>query len=261
MKYTGILHAHSTYSYDGKLCLAELKTLLFKHGHSFCCVTEHTDELTPEQATAFVAECERLSDQAFVFVPGFEVPYKDAHVLHIGTTEFLGQFADPGMLMRWRAATPFVVLAHPVRNRFKIDETLASVIDGIEVWNQQYEGKAAPRFRSLKLFRDLWLAKENLLVTGGLDFHRKEHYGTPHVTLEVDSLTVEKVVDQLRLGFYTVEGKRVVLTAHGEFKKGGGLLTRLASAVSIFIITVGKAINKVLALFGFKLPRFIRAKI
>ena len=81
MEVKGILHCHSTYSYDAKLSLPELKKLLQKKGLSFACMTEHTDELTKERAVAFVEECRSLSDGSFIFIPGFEVPYKHAHIL------------------------------------------------------------------------------------------------------------------------------------------------------------------------------------
>ena len=258
MQVHGVIHAHSTYSYDGKLSLPDLKELLFKHGISFCCVTEHTDELTPEQAQAFVEECHKLSDQAFVFVPGFEVPYRDTHVLHIGTSVFLAQIADEATLRKWREVTPWVVLAHPVRNQFVIDDVLNSVIDGVEVWNQQYEGKWAPRLRSLRFYAELKKNKPELKATGGLDLHRTEHFGTPQIELELDTLTVPEIVRQLTLGFYTIKGPSVVMDAHGTFSVGGGLGTKLKSLSAIGIIRVGKALNKGLAGLGLKLPRFVR---
>lgn len=265
MKLTGAIHAHSTHSYDGKLPLGELKKLLFKHGLSFCCVTEHTDELTPEGAAAFVAECEKYTDQAFAFIPGFEVPYKDAHVLFIGTTKFWGQTADSASLWDWRSSTPWVVLAHPVRNRFVVDDPLLEVIDGIEVWNEQYEGKAAPRFRSLRLLQTLQQTRPELLATGGLDLHREEHFGAPLIELETYTVDGEEILNQLRHGFYDIKSKRVVLDSHGAFKKGGGFLTKLKSVVSIMFINTGKAINALLAMMGLRFPkglsRFIRGRV
>lgn len=255
MKVTGIIHAHSTYSYDGKLSLEELKRLLFSRGHAFCCVTEHTDEMTEEQAAEFVKECFRLSDKSFVFIPGFEVPYKDAHVMMIGTEAFLGQFADEHLLARWADLSEWVVLAHPVRNHFEVDAPLLAAIDAIEVWNQQYDGKAAPRFRSLRLLADLQLDRPDLHATGGIDLHRSEHYGSPIIELEPHKLDEINIVHALRLGYYTIAGKDVAVSSTGVFKRGGGLLTRLASRLSIIFIGIGKTMNAMLALIGLRLPR------
>lgn len=261
MQYRGVMHMHSTHSYDGKVPLKELKQLLMERGVSFCCMTEHTDTLTPETAAAFVRECEALSDETFIFIPGFEVPYKQAHVLHIGATEFLGQTADAAQLSAWRRVAPLVILAHPVRNLFIVDDILLSVIDGVEVWNQQYEGKRAPRFRSLALLKTLSKQKPGLQATGGLDFHRREHFGTPFVELEAEGLTSEAILSAFKARQYQVVGDSVTLDAKGNFIIGGSLGTRLTSLLSIIIIVVGKTINKFLATFGLHVPRAIRAKV
>ena len=187
MKYKGVLHIHSKHSYDGKVPLTELKKLFTEKGLSFACMTEHADTLTPKTAARFVAECRELSDESFVFVPGFEVPYKDAHILHIGATEFTSQFADKETLKVWREKTSLVVLAHPVRNKFIIDEVMEGCIDGVEIWNQQYEGKVMARPRSMKLLREL-RNKKSLIATGGLDLHRVEHMGSPITEIEASEL-------------------------------------------------------------------------
>ena len=80
MKIKGALHIHSDYSYDAKMTLVELKDLFVNNGLSFALMTEHTDEMCKERAERFINECRHLSDDTFVFVPGFEVPYKSTHV-------------------------------------------------------------------------------------------------------------------------------------------------------------------------------------
>ncbi len=255
MTLTGVMHMHSTHSYDGKMSLVELKELLQENGVSFCCMTEHTDKLDKESAETFVNECRELSDESFLFIPGFEVPYQRAHVLQIGATEFLGQYADAAKLKEWRAVSPLVVLAHPVRNRFVVDEVLASVIDGVEIWNQQYEGKRYPRFRSRALYRTLAQNNEKLLATGGIDLHRKEHFSAPLISLEADSLSNESVLAAIKQGRFTTQGKEIELSSKGEFIIGGGFITRLKSLLMISVINLGKLVNATLARFGLHLPK------
>ena len=173
MEIKGVAHVHSTYSYDGKENLSDLKAFLQKEGITFCFLSEHTDKLTIEEAQLFVQECKALSGSQFVFVPGFEVPYKDAHVLLLGTEAFLGQVADEHMLAQWAGRSALTILAHPVRNRFVVDQTLRSAIDGVEIWNQQYDGKLVPRPHSAQLLRSLQEQNEGLFALGGLDFHRR----------------------------------------------------------------------------------------
>ncbi len=263
MIYRGVIHVHSTHSYDGKVSLTELKAMLQSCGVSFACMTEHADKLTKEAATAFVAECQQLSDASFVFVPGFEVPYKDAHVLHIGATTFVASVAhNAETLAAWRREAPLVVLAHPVRNRFVVDEVLLRQLDGIEVWNQQYDGKRLPRTKSVALLTSLRRQKE-LIATGGIDLHRREHLGSPYTTLELPVLTTAAIVAALKAGqgrfgyeeFWFDAITPWVPTWHA----------RLQSVYACSVIVLGKGVNAVLAKLGLRLPkglvRMIRARV
>lgn len=259
MIVTGVLHMHSTHSYDGKVPLSDLKQFLMARGVQVACMTEHTDTLDEESAAAFVRECRALSDDTFIFVPGFEVPYKNAHVLHIGTDVFTSQVADAATLQTWRAHTPFVVLAHPVRNQFLVDETLLACLDGVEIWNQQYEGKATPRPRSAQLLRDLRVTKGRLLATGGLDLHRQEHFGAPLTKLTISEFSEAAIVSALQKGAYAIENetRSIAATDTGQ----PSLRERLLSAWAVSIIVTGKGINKWLAALGLSLPKSLKQLI
>jgi predicted metal-dependent phosphoesterase TrpH len=268
MEARGIIHCHSTYSYDAKLTLRELKELCQKNGISFVCMTEHTDELTRERAEEFVRECEALSDSSFLFIPGFEVPYRiegshdHSHVLMIGTRRYHEQYAPTiEVLKRWTEDASFVILAHPVRNQFLVDDGLLGEIDALEVWNQQYEGKRVPRTRSLKLFETLRKLKPELRATGGVDFHRKEHMGGPLVSLTLESLTESTLIEKLKEGAYTFSSDQALV--YGTLPNTEELIKkhRFESFVSVSIIVLGKFVNKILAIFGLKLPKSLKEAI
>lgn len=261
MEIKGIVHVHSTYSYDGKESLASLKEFLQREGITFCCLTEHTDFLTVEKAQMFIQECKALSGSQFVFIPGFEVPYKDAHILLIGTEAFLGEKADDHMLTHWSERAALTILAHPVRNRFTLDHTMEAVIDGVEIWNQQYDGKLAPRVRSTQLLRTLQEKNENLFATGGADFHRREHFGAPLYTVEVDRITTDAILSALQNGRYVFGTDRIAVSPTGLWKGKGSVVHNLLSFVSISIINVGKSVNAFLALFGLRLPKRLKQVI
>lgn len=264
MEVKGILHAHSNYSYDAKLSLRELKSLCREHGLSFVCMTEHTDELTKERAMQFVDECGRESDASFMFIPGFEVPYRlpggaHAHVLMIGMRSFHEKYA-PNLetLKPWTDEAEFVVLAHPVRNQFDVDDGLLGSIDALEVWNQQYEGKRAPRTRSLHLFGALKKMKPELLAIGGVDLHRKEHIGAPIVTLSIGSLSEADILEKLKVGAFTVSSPQALL--YGTLPNPEELARkhRLQSFFSVTIIVLGKLVNSLLAGVGISLPKSLK---
>lgn len=265
MVYQGVVHMHSTYSYDGKLTLPELKTALIKEGLSFACMSEHADEMTPESAAVFVEECRALSDDSFVFVPGFEVPYKDPkvyHVLMIGTTEFVGAFArDAQSLRDWASRATLVFLPHPVRNRFIYDDTLREIADGVEIWNQQYDGKRVPRTRAHKLLKDLRKERPELLATGGLDLHRAEHLTYPRYEMELSKLSEDAILDALKVGKYAFGNRACTVSGTGEWGDAGKLSARFASTLSTTIILASKKTNKVLAALGLSFPKSLKRAI
>ncbi len=259
---TGILHCHSTYSYDGKQTLKELRELCIARGVQFVCMTEHADEMNHEMARAFIRECDTLSDTTFKFIPGFEVPYLNAHILMIGCREFFSNYAPTIEVLReWTTHSPFVVLAHPVRNDFGVDAFLLNELDAIEVWNQQYEGKRVPRTRSLTLLETLREKKPMLVATGGVDFHRVEHFGSPQVTLSPDTFTEGAIIEKLKSGAFTVHSDRAQFfgtlpNAH-EFAREH----RIESAISVGIIDAGKWVNKTLAERNLSLPKWLKRLI
>jgi len=245
------------------MSLRELKELFQKNGVQFVCMTEHTDELTDERAMAFIGECEALSDETFLFIPGFEVPYRvlgeHAHVLMIGMRSFYERYASTiEVLKPWTQEASFVVLAHPVRNMFKVDDGLLEEIDALEVWNQQYEGKRVPRTRSLKLLEKLREKKPLLIATGGVDFHRKEHFGAPLVLLEVVALSESSIIEKLQTGAFTITSPQAFM--YGTIPDTEEIIRkyRWESHVSVCIIMLGKAINAFFARFGIKLPKVMK---
>lgn len=267
MKITGVAHVHSTYSYDGKLTLTELRDLFVSKGLSFCLMSEHTDKLTREEAIQFVQECKALTTSSFVFIPGFEVPYtsqktrEHAHVLMYGTAVFLSQYADADILKNWSEHAALTVLAHPVRNNFKLDEVMEEVIDGVEIWNQQYDGKLVPRTCAVKLLEVQKEKNKNLLATGGLDFHRSEHMGTPVLSLEVGTLTESEIIRTLQSGAFTFGSSTCSVSSSGLWKGKGSITGFLVSLFSTVTIASGKYVNVILVRLGIKLPKCIAKAI
>ena len=240
MEITGLSHVHSTYSSDGKMGLLEIKETLLRLGISFCCVTEHTGALTLHKAQEFAQECRLLSDSQFVFIPGFEVPYEQAHILFIGTELFLAQKADEHILTRWSERSALTILAHPVRNHFKVDPLLRRIIDGVEIWNHSYDGALVPRPRSVSLLSDLQIKRRTLLAMGGSNLHSNENVATVRYTLSVDHLTVDAILFALQEGAYTFGTPRVQVSSLGLWKGRGSIMHLLLSAFSIMFIGTRK---------------------
>jgi len=251
----GIMHIHSAHSYDGKMELGELRETLIAHGFSFACMTEHTDSLTSGAARTFISECNELSDDKFIFIPGFEVPYLDARVLMIGARKFFGQAAhDVEALLAWREVTPVMILAHPTSNNFQVDDTLQDLIDGVEVWNQRYDGALTLRPRSVRLLEDLRCQNE-LIATGGIDYHQREHLTGPATYMQVSILDEQVIVDKLTAGEFQFGNQARTFSATESLNVNITPLIRIESALSVAAILISKWKDRILGSFGFDLPK------
>src|SRR5262245_55831554 len=123
MRARGLLHAHSSYSFDSQVPLAEVAALARRRGQSFLLQTEHSNELTRERHAAYRREAAGLSGPDLLVAAGVEYASADnrVHVLSVGVAEFhedLRLFPPqrgPELLDRIRAAGGLSILAHPDR--------------------------------------------------------------------------------------------------------------------------------------------------
>lgn len=261
MRILAALHLHSTYSYDAKLSLSELKQVLLARGVTCALMTEHTDEMTEEKAKAYIAECAELSDDSFLFIPGFEISYSSTHILAPGCTTFLAQHATRDELIAWRTHAPLMVLAHPHRNGYRTDMIPDGILDGIEIWNAQYDGKVVPRNGARRMYARLARTTRNLGAFCGWDFHRASHAGGPVIALDVTERTADSVIVALKEGSYTLRSSVVEVSAKGQLLSGDPRWVYFMSAGYVAFIRVGKVVNRVLAAFGLKLPQSVVAQV
>lgn len=261
MEIKGIAHLHSTYSYDGQLSLSQIKELCLREGLQFTCMTEHTDDLTIEAIQEFVRDCENHSDEKFVFIPGFEVPYKDAHILMIGVIDFFTDIIDVPNLQKWCEKASIVILAHPSRNNFTIDDNIKKILNGVEVWNSYYDGKSAPRAQSLRLLQDLQKEKPKTRAFVGLDLHREENFGGPVLSLKVETFSAGTILSTLSRGEYTFGKQGVIISSAGKIEKGGVIKTQYKSDLRVFILSIANHINKIITFLGLSIPKSIKKKL
>ncbi|MCK5027252.1 MAG: PHP domain-containing protein [Candidatus Pacebacteria bacterium] len=259
MKVRGVSHIHSKYSYDGTLSLSEIKKALVKEGLRFALMTEHTDELTEVEAKKFIRECKELSDKDFIFVSGFEVPYRKAHILMIGVQEFVVSHADDITLPQWKEHAAFSVLAHPHCNQFIVDTVMKVVVDAVEIWNAQYDGKYIPRFKAVKLLNYLQKTRDTKAFCG-LDLHRKEHLGGPEIVMEMEQLTTKKILEKIRRGEYTMEKKTMSVSSKGKITNSTSFLA-VKSFCAIVFIVFSKWLGKKLHKHGLSVPKELKQKI
>jgi len=177
----GLVHVHSSYSFDSSTTLAEVKTLARGKGLSFVIQTEHSNEMTLDSHRRYLEEARGLADDRFFMLPGVEYATADnrIHVLVLGVDAFWEDLrlcpADRlvELLGRVRSAGGLSILAHPERAD-AIDRLPAGAlgsIDGIEVWNGKTD-KLGPSPRGILEAMRRRRRGERVLALAGLDLHR-----------------------------------------------------------------------------------------
>lgn len=200
----GIYHAHSTYSSDGKIPLAELKKLLMESGFRFVVMTEHAEDMTPDSLKRYYDECLALSDDQFVCIPGLEIPYKGK--IHVGCFPIVPMPEVPMYregIQRSHQHAAYTVIHHPSKEGYFIDEVLPLIIDGVEIWNSRYEGSIAPSMRTVGFGRRWY---PHALPFGGLDIHNRNQLRGPHLVVDVHACTMEAIMSAIRSREVRVSG-------------------------------------------------------
>lgn len=258
----GVCHIHSRYSYDGAISLGDLRDLLVKKGASFALMTEHTDHLDPVAGQECIEACRQHSDDTFRFVPGFEVPYLGTHILVIGARDYY-QGDSREILMRWQSQGAVLVVAHPHRNGYRIDQFLHDHVDGIEVWNSQYDGIHAPRYRATSLHRVLRRARA-IHAYGSLDLHRSAHRHGPQLTIDARNGSEEGIVTALRTGAFSIVRGPVTIGADGSIGRGNAGAIRFLGIVMPTMIALLKLCSSLASRFGlrsFPIKKWIRSRV
>jgi PHP domain-containing protein len=151
----GTFHFHSKYSHDGRSTLNEIASALRSRGFSFCIMTEHFEDFDREKFKRYIDEVDALNRSGdFLFIPGVEVNLTGLDTILFPARNFEAcvQFASTG---KDGDKSMFKVLAHA--SKYSFADTLRHLqtydIDGIELWNQQADGRYLPPFALLKAFQ------------------------------------------------------------------------------------------------------------
>jgi predicted metal-dependent phosphoesterase TrpH len=210
------LHLHSTYS-DGELTLGQLRTVLSGAGCALACVTDHAEAFGPASLAAYVAECERLSDDAFRFVAGLEFGCEDRmHVIGYGVTA-LTATTDPQDVIRHVEKRGGVsVIAHPKDAHFAWIERFTVLPQGIETWNTRYDGRYAPRPETFALLARLQARRPEMRAFYGIDLHHRTQPRGLLTTIASRSPARDDVLAALARGDFAGVHGSLVLPSSGR---------------------------------------------
>ena len=210
----GVAHVHSRYSFDGHHALDEIVGFLAGKGLDFALMSEHTKRLTDDAFAAFLRDCDALSDERFLVVPGleYEATPDFVHVLGYGLRK-LEPCSDAGAIARLiRGAGALGVLAHPTWRAAHslVPSAALHLLDGWEVWNGKADGRWGPTAEGCDRLQDVRRRQPRILGIGGVDLHNLEAYAGITLHVEAEARTGAALIAGLRAGAFTVVGERLV---------------------------------------------------
>ncbi|MFC7045814.1 PHP domain-containing protein [Halobacteriaceae archaeon GCM10025711] len=196
------LHSHSALSHDGRDPVDLLLEQASAVGMDALAVTDH-DEIDASLEAAALAP-----DYGLVGIPGMEVTTAAGHVLALGVEEKIPA-GLPFMetLNRIRDEDGIAIVPHPFQKSrsgvaANVSRAELASADAIEVYNSRLLTGLANR-RAERFAR-----KHDLPMTAGSDAHIFEMVGQAATKIDAEERTVASILDAIRGGHTSVEGKR-----------------------------------------------------
>ncbi|WP_232688451.1 PHP domain-containing protein [Halobacterium zhouii] len=195
-------HTHSSASHDGRDSVEMLLEQAQAVGLDAIAVTDH-DEFEASERAADLA-----SEYDLVGIPGMEVTSAAGHVLAIGIDEAVPSgrsFAETIDAIRKRGGV--AIVPHPFQSSrsgvaANISRGELADADAIEVYNSRLLTGRANR-RAEEFARD-----NGLPMTAGSDAHIAEMVGQAVTRVNAEEASLSAILDAVRAGETTVEGKR-----------------------------------------------------
>jgi len=231
---SGISHIHTDFSYDGESSLEEVAKLAKKKGHSFLLLTEHNDDFNDGKMERFVAECEQLSTGEFIIIPGLEINCDfGRHLLGIGVRRYIPMAGPDEVIGQIRQSGGLAVFPHPGLYQFRPFLKSVNNLNGIEVWNNRYDGKYAPNLRSLELLKDLRIKNPGIFAYAGLDLHSTSKFDCLCLKIELAELTETEILSSLKAGEFRLLRKRTEIDSTGDITKTQKLIFDIAASANM----------------------------
>jgi len=211
----GIVHSHTTLSYDGEVSLNGLCRLLRQRGFRFVALTEHPLGLSARDFEEFVRKCREASDSDFVAIPGIEFRCGEGvEIAGIGISRWLEPGTPDELVARIREAGGFAVWVHPWRKGRWSGPFVEC--DAVEVMNLKLDGTLAPNLSLLRLTRKERKAGKRFYAIFGVDFHARTQPLSAWVECQVSELTPAAIVESLREGRFVSRVPYAAMSSSGR---------------------------------------------
>lgn len=196
-----ISHIHSTHSFDGKLDLRDLHELLRSHGVNVALMSEHIESLKLGDIQRFIEECRQVSTPDCVLIPGIEIDELNILIFGVRRVDEYDGVLDLAQQCHRRGA--LIAVSHPLKLRSELRPEIAEMVEAVEVWNQRYDGRIGPRWKSIDLLSRLRLSNPQIVPLSGLDFHSTSDFA--NIYMEVDGCQPSiEVLDAVRSGRHRI---------------------------------------------------------
>ena len=189
-----LVHAHTTYSHDGRLSPGELAELAKRKGFDAVLLSDHYEDLDERSYLALIDECRRID--ACKLIPGYERDWGGFHICAFG----LNRWVDAEEIHTWgaraRGVGAILCLAHPARYRYEAPAEVLAVCDAVEVWNSKrpYDGVIGPHPDAYRL-----VGQKLALV--GQDLHRRRD--ATSLGIEIPGIgDTDQILGAIRTGMY-----------------------------------------------------------
>jgi len=196
------LHTHSALSFDGRDPVEMLLEQASAVGLDAMVVTDHDEFAASEEAAS------KAADYGLLGIPGMEVTSAAGHVLAIGIREQVPSdlpFEETIDAIHDRGG--IAIIPHPFqKSRSGVAPNISTealrMADAIEVYNSRLLTGRSNRQA------ETFARKYGLPMTAGSDAHIAEMVGQAVTRVDATEPTVEAVLDAIRNGHTSVEGKR-----------------------------------------------------
>jgi predicted metal-dependent phosphoesterase TrpH len=218
------LHTHSEHSYDGRDSVDLLLEQAAAVGLDAIAITDH------DEIDGSLEAVSRAPDYGLVAIPGMEVTSEAGHVLALGVSEAVPaglSFADTLAAIADQGGVS--VVPHPFQESrsgvlANISKDQLARADAIEIYNSRLltgrSNRQAARFAR----------RRSLPTTAGSDAHISEMVGQAVTRVDAAEPTAEAILEAIREGRTTVEGKRTPW--HISFRQAaGGAKRRVVNGV------------------------------
>jgi len=210
----GIIHAHTTFSDDGRDDLERLAENLRAHCLSFAALTDHAEGFTAARFAEYAAQCRSYSTADLLLLPGLEYSFGEGanriEILLIGDRAFVEAASLDAIWAHKQREHLVAILPHPAKFLCS-GAAVPAPFDLVEFWNRRYDGGFFPPRRNLAFFYAALRANPRLRAVGGVDYHGP---GDPLDLVTVIlgcQLRPDAVLDALRRGDFVTEHQGMLL--------------------------------------------------